>query len=373
MENSNKTLIFAPANLITNSNLTSMKKIFTLVSMALVAMSVNAQDKYVAAPDGVLSTEFASVVDENGNATNVTDGKSVVSIATDNVTLEAVGGATPANTDGGAQDITPGALIDAENHIYEVTSVGSWSPITWKNGNNKTDINDEAGTMLYFAMGSGNPYVNMNCEEIYTDGDPSGTYRAKYDFYKPGMNMPQVGLYYKFTCKVDGKMKIQLWANKGNRNTYLINGQTKEAVNYAAEGYINGQKVKDAEGNPVKNTEGKEIMKFFTPEEIQALHNDAKVVDGVDTAPYVIAAGNQAFWGWITFDVQAGVDYWLFQDSSQVGFGGYEFTTGGGTGISTVKTAEQNANAQRYNLSGQKVANDFKGIVILNGRKMIQK
>ena len=41
-----------------------------------------------------------------------------------------------------------------------------------------------------------------------------GRYRAAYDYYKPGMDMPQVGLYYKFTTKVDGKMKVQVWANK---------------------------------------------------------------------------------------------------------------------------------------------------------------
>jgi hypothetical protein len=349
-----------------------MKKIFTLISVALCAMSVNAQDKYVAAPDGVMATEFVSVVDADGNATNVTDGKSVVLFSTANVSLEAVGGATPANVDGGAQDITPGTLIDAEKHIYEVASVGSWNSITWKNGNNKTDINDEAGTKLYFVMGSGNPYVKMNCEEIYTDGEPTGRFRAQYEYYKPGMDMPQVGLYYKLTPKVDGLMKIQVWANKGNRNTYLINGQTKEAVKYAAAGYINGQKVKDGEGNPVKNAEGQEIMQFFTPEEIQAIHDAAKVVDGVDTAPYVIAAGNQAFWGWITFEAKAGVDYWLFQDSSQIGFGGYEFTPSGETGIANVKAA-QNANASIYNLAGQKVSKDYKGVVILNGKKMIQK
>jgi hypothetical protein len=44
--------------------------------------------------------------------------------------------------------------------------------------------------------------------------------------------------------------------------------------------------------------------------------------------PYIIAGGNQAFWGWITFEVEAGESYWLFQHSSQVGFAGYEFTFG---------------------------------------------
>ena len=328
-------------------------------------------DKYIAAPDGVLAAEFAAVVDGE-NATNVVDGKSVVTITTDNVTLEAVGGATPANIDGGAQDITPGTVVDAETHRYEVASVGSWNNVTWKNGQNKTDINDEAGTKLYFVIGSGNPYIKMYAEEIYTDDAPTGRYRAAYDYYKPGMDMPQVGLYYKFTTKTDGKMKVQVWANKGNRNTYLINGQTKEAVAYQATGYVNGQKVVDENNEKVLNAEGQEMMRLFTPEEIQERHNAAKVgEDGVDTAPYVIDQGNQAFWGWIIFDAKAGVDYWLFQDSSQIGFGGFEFTTGS-TGIENVQFEKVQKN-KFYNLQGQAVSKDYKGIVIKNGKKYLNK
>ena len=330
-------------------------------------------EKYVAAPDGKLAAEFAAVVDGE-NATNVVDGKSVVNIFTANVTVEAVGGATPANVDGGAQDITPGSVVDAETHRYEVASVGTWNNVTWKNGNNKTDINDEAGTKLYFVIGSGNPYVKMYAEEIYTDDAPTGRYRAAYDYYKPGMDMPQVGLYYKFTTKVDGKMKVQVWANKGNRNTYLINGQTKEAVAYQATGYVNGQKVVNENNEKVLNAEGQEMMRLFTPEEIQERHNAKKVgEDGVDTAPYVIDEGGQAFWGWIMFDAKAGVDYWLFQDSSQVGFGGFEFTTGDGTGVREIIAVKNDANAPVYNLAGQRVSPNTKGILIKNGKKFINK
>ena len=74
-----------------------MKKIFTLVAAAVCAASMNAQtESYVSAPEGQLATEFASVVDENGVATNVgTTGRSVVNIATEHMTVEAVGSATP--------------------------------------------------------------------------------------------------------------------------------------------------------------------------------------------------------------------------------------------------------------------------------------
>ena len=44
----------------------------------------------------------------------------------------------------------------------------------------------------------------------------------------------------------------------------------------------------------------------------------------------------------------------------------------GATAIQTVKTSRATDGAV-YNLAGQKVGNDFKGIVIKNGKKMLQK
>lgn len=362
-----------------------MKKIFTLIGLALVAISANAQEKYVAVDqEGNLAPEFAAVVDGEGNATNVADGKSIVTIKTDNITLEAVGGTTPANVSGGAQDITIGAALpdyvdqkgDAHPYAYEVASINSWANITWKS-DKKSDPIDENGTRMFNVLGSGNPFVKLLCEEIVTDGEHSGTYKALYEFYKPGMDMPEVGLYYKFVAKTDGKMKVQIWANKGSRNTYLINGETKEGVEYSAEGYVNGQKIntetpvidpetgeqkKDNDGNPVFE----QILKFFTADEIAARHAES----GKDT--YVIDNGGQPFWGWITFDMKAGTSYWLFQDSSQVGFGGFEFTPETGTGINDVKTVKT-ADAAIYNMAGQRVDAAYKGLVIKNGVKRIQK
>ena len=342
-----------------------MKKIFTLIATALVTLGVSAQTEsykpIVLEGDAIkLAPEFAAVVDEENNATNVADGKSIVLISTANMTLEAVGGATIADkkdpddpTINLGQDLTPGAVISEENHTYEIASVGSWNPIQWKNGNNKLDINDAAGTKLYFVMGTGNPYVKMFCEEVYTDGEPTGKYRAQYEYYVPGgQTMPLVGLYYKFTPKVSGKLKVQIWANKGNRHTYVIDDQTKEAVKYSAEGYINGQRANstnpvidpetgeqklDNQGNPV----WEQYQIFFTAEQIDSIHKAMKcTADTLENGeivytetdplygPYIIAGGNQAFWGWITFNVEAGKSYWLFQDSSQVGFGGFDFSTG---------------------------------------------
>ena len=135
--------------------------------------------------------------------------------------------------------------------------------------------------------------------------------------------------------------------------------------------------------------------------------------------------------------MEAGESYYIYQQSSQLGFGGFEFNgesypacidmgevtgivlnpdfaavvneTGKATnvdirgsvvtfgtsnmdaeacggavpteveadfgvpaGIEDIKTA-QNTNAPMYNLAGQKVANNFKGMVLQNGKKFINK
>jgi hypothetical protein len=44
----------------------------------------------------------------------------------------------------------------------------------------------------------------------------------------------------------------------------------------------------------------------------------------------------------------------------------------GGAGIETLKVANSN-NAPIYNLAGQKVNSNFKGIVLQNGKKMVVK
>ena len=63
-----------------------MKKIFTLISVALVAMSVNAQEAetYVGATDAGVSAEFAAVSGgaSGGVATNVSNGSSKVTFGT---------------------------------------------------------------------------------------------------------------------------------------------------------------------------------------------------------------------------------------------------------------------------------------------------
>ena len=55
------------------------------------------------------------------------------------------------------------------------------------------------------------------------------------------------------------------------------------------------------------------------------------------------------------------------------GAGTEPYQYGGGTGINNVVNNKQNGSAAIYNLAGQKVSKDYKGLVIKSGKKMIQK
>ena len=70
--------------------------------------------------------------------------------------------------------------------------------------------------------------------------------------------------------------------------------------------------------------------------------------------------------------LEAGKDYYIFSQNAQVGFQGFEFTTGGTDGIENVQVVKVQNN-KIYNLQGQVVGDDYKGIVIKNGKKFLKK
>ena len=325
-----------------------MKKIFTLISMALVAMSVNAQsaeEKFVAVDaDGNIAAEFTNAV--------LADGKLTATITTTSTTAVAVAGANPKTVEGsGAQYINPDGTVT------------EWDTPEFKGPSSHND------TGFKWIQGSGNPYVGISAEEIVTEGEGTGTYRAVYDYYAPdgSKGLPLTGFYVEFSATVAGTFKIQFWNNKGNtRELYIADAETAKALTpnteYKAYGYVNGQKNEDG------------TMKLFDPYTI-----------GTADAPYLIEpdfANGQVRLGWLQFDAQAGKKYLVFGKDWQFGFAGYEFTPSGetpgetpgdDTAVSTVKTAAENADAPIYNLAGQKVDKSFKGIVIQNGKKVVIK
>ena len=364
-----------------------MKKTFTLIAMAICAISANAQDVYNAIVDGKLAPEFAAVSGESGGvANNVADGKSFVVIQAGKATVTGVGGTTPANDPdigGAAQQITIGAPVEGKENTYYIQSVNAWNDVNW-GMKNQGDID------FWYVTGTGNPYVEMYAVQNSKDGElVENSYKADYVYYEPdgSKGLPITGLYYKFTATEKGAFKVKVWANKGNRKTFVVNAKDMKAQPLYASGYING--VNDADGK----------KKLLSVEQVDSVHHvyiyDAydKMVRANEENPgtysdeelatkkaecdamaverqYVIGNGNQNFWGWLTFDIEAGEEYWVFQHSSQIGFGGFEFHAGKTaeeliTGIEAAyvystnfSTYEDETTGERVTWKGEKIVGD---------------
>ena len=80
---------------------------------------------------------------------------------------------------------------------------------------------------------------------------------------------------------------------------------------------------------------------------------------------------SEKYYGTYTFDVKAVSSFKVYVAGSKLGFYGFVFSTGDTTDIQSVK-ASANDNAA-YDLLGKKVNASYKGIVIKNGKKFIQK
>ncbi len=167
----------------------------------------------------------------------------------------------------------------------------------------------------------------------YTTGSTSGKFSAGSE---------PTGCYYKIETAKAGKVTtgIQLSPNKG---FYVVNK--------------NFEKVTDYTYNLPADKGGYS----------QTMTTKEKCLD-------IISAVGTISNGSVTFNVEAGGVYYVFAGGSKLGFFGFKYETDGGTsGINNVTTSEVNENAPVYNLSGQRVNKETKGILIQNGKKFINK
>lgn len=320
-----------------------MKKIFTLVSIALCAMSANAQEAWTVNDGEALKADYVANADPNA--------MSVVSFSTTNV--------TGTHTSGPVAGYNDGTLVD-----------GKLDPKvdnTWGVLNTKALSADGSVKPFYYVQGKGNP-VNLDLiefEEIMTDGEPTGNFRAKWDnsYYAPdGSNgLPKNGTYVTLTPKTDGTLKVAAWVNKGNRDIYVAKASDAKALAFGtdiiASGYINGQNWDVADDSPLKG--------------YPMLQENIATKGTEGSEAYILGAGNQAGWFYLTFKAAANETYYVFCKNTQIGFSGFEFTAGG-AGINEISAAKNNANAPVYNLAGQRVNNSAKGILIQNGKKFVR-
>lgn len=76
--------------------------------------------------------------------------------------------------------------------------------------------------------------------------------------------------------------------------------------------------------------------------------------------------------GTVTLNVAAGGTYYVLAAGTRLGFYGFKYTIGTGTGISSVSAAAAKKDGKTYNMAGQEVSSSAKGIIIKNGKKYVK-
>ena len=154
---------------------------------------------------------------------------------------------------------------------------------------------------------------------------------AEGNGYKPETkNLPSTGCYYVFTATKAGKLSFGMQLG-GGKPFFVVDGDTGENI-----------------------------------EAITLLDKTgANASLGTD---YTV---KNKFYGTVNFDVSASKPYYVFCTGSKLAFYGYQFTPGTSTGITSIETSASAKSTAIYNLAGQQVSSSYKGIVIKNGKKVL--
>jgi hypothetical protein len=62
----------------------------------------------------------------------------------------------------------------------------------------------------------------------------------------------------------------------------------------------------------------------------------------------------------------------MFSPKSQMGVYGFQFTSDGTDAISSIATDKAALSDKVFNLAGQRVSENYKGVVIQNGKKFVK-
>ena len=333
-----------------------MKKIFTLISVALAAMSVNAQEVWNASDldlnTAITSRENASpglkkvpnqypgdapvesqIKADATESLTLTD--YIFTVSTDNVTLTGV--STP-NSDGTQADAWRMQAGAGNNQALDLDDC----PIKWTNYVNAKTGNPAMEAIEYFFTNSDNSRVGPRYLE---------------NFWEPGCGqLPAKGEYFEVTFAKAGTFMAGMFINRPNSNLYILNKETIQlipAANIKIEGYVNNNGV-------IYGGLDKAYQTLKVNDDYTISHSNPEI--GIPSKQIL---------AFVTFDVEAKT-YLMFNPKNQLGIYGFYFQAGSETAISNVKAATE-SDAPIYNLAGQKVDKGFKGVVIQNGKKMIQK
>ena len=357
-----------------------MKKIFTLISVALCAMSVNAQEDWdVTKLTMTGSYMTGGTVSQNKSASyTIPASAKVFPVGTyvDGTTLpEAVVTwlnsqadptiyATPLNEITFVASTTNVTLKGVSTPNSDKTAEEAWNYAGTED--NKTLSLEGYPTFKGYIKGNtGNPSIG-HYEFVDLNSSDEECSRVADAAWAPGLKvLPGKGCYYEITAKVDGTMIVGIWLNKNLASNKLCVIDESSATGDAGYSILTGDKitVKGFRNDNGWEGEGVGLLTFPVSENgLLQLPEGATQTDM-----------NRPLFAYVTWEAKKDVTYMLCCPTNQLGIMGFRFTAGGASGINTIKAAEQNADAPIYNLSGQKVDKSYKGIVIQNGRKFFNK
>lgn len=335
-----------------------MKKIFTLVAMAAMAIGVNAQDIWNAADEDWTQTSTFVVETPNSSAglkkvtavypTEPTEAQVKADVdasltlkdyiftkTVGSVTIKGVSTPNSDNTKAEAwriQGTNAGQQLNKKDGEGNLIGLVEWSTFV-----NAKSGNPDMEAIEYF-------FKNSNDEQVGP--------RMVESFWEPNCGkLPAKGEYIEVSFTKSGTFIVGLFLNKCTIPLYIIDKETTQLLPTSAiqgEGFNNNNTIP---------------------------YIKVKLKDDYSLEPAVAGESfnNQGarFFGYFTFDVEAGKSYLMFNPKNQLGIYGFYFETT--SGIANVKTIAQKSDAAIYNLAGQKVDAAFKGMVIQNGRKFINK
>lgn len=348
-----------------------MKKIFTLISMALVAISVNAQEE----------TQVFSV--GNGDF-NVTDKAQGIQVKVEDKACANVVILSSPYPDNEYEFVS----YDATNqvNIYDETQPKAPWSLETADGNSLSVIQSEFTSYL---KGQGNPFITEDFQWEYDDNnnrmklvDANTTNTV---FTTGGDKLPVRGTYIKVTPIVDGKLKLGITVPNGNHPFYVIPVDDATTVytpmtadKFTIKGYFRT--------NTWNTDENKTPFDVTMPEDLIIQNANVTYTEYGESVTKQV---KQLFLGVVEFNVVKGKTYWIFSPKSQIGFYGFTYTYDKAafesadplpnpdipTSIETVKNVEKAIinNGVIYNLAGQKADKSQKGILIQNGKKFVNK
>lgn len=156
--------------------------------------------------------------------------------------------------------------------------------------------------------------------------------------YKDGQE--PTGEFVKFETTKAGSITAILQNTTGNKSIILVDGSFQPVA-----------------GTPIPNDDKEEAYNT-------SWTSGTQLPEGTDSG--------DKFNGGLKFSVAQGGTYYLLVAGSKMRIMGFIFQEGGATGINTI-TAATDQKSETYNLLGQRVDKNAKGLVISNGKKFINK